>query len=45
MRVRYTKNNGILHIYIGKYHVLLSREAGIIRSEGSGNDHWIWGWR
>nr|DAE53273.1 MAG TPA: hypothetical protein [Caudoviricetes sp.] len=43
MKIRYSRNNGTLHIHAGRYHILLSREAGIIRNNQSPCDRWIWG--
>lgn len=45
MKIKYTKNNKILHIRIGKYHALISRNAGIIRNHVNGTGRWLWGWK
>ncbi len=43
--IKYTSANRTLHIWIGKYHVLISRSAGIIRKDGNSRVRWLWGWR
>lgn len=43
--IRYARNSRILHIRIGRYHMLISRLAGIICNDNSCCDRWLWGWQ
>lgn len=43
--IRYTKNNRILHIVFGRYHILVGRDVLIVRNTEMLTSKALWGWR